>query len=330
MKKLSILLAAAGLTGMATSAMAEDCGTVTVAEMNWASAGVIAHIDKIILEEGYGCSVELVAGDTMPTFTSMNSKGDPDMAPELWVNAVREPLDAAVAAGELIIGGEILNEGGLEGFWVPTFLAEEHGLETVEDALAKPELFPGAEDSSKGAFHTCPTGWNCRITTGNLFRAYGAEEAGFELVDPGSAAGLDGSLARAYERGDGWIGYYWAPTAMLGKYDMTLLDFGVPHDKAEWDGCTVIEDCENPQKNAWVKSEVFTVVTNEFSEKAGIALDYVKGRTWDNSTAGKILAWMADNQAANEDGAYFFLENFGDVWGQWVSPEAADKIKAAL
>ena len=49
MKKLFVTVAAAALTGMASNAMAEDCGTVTVAEMNWASAGAIAQIDKIIL-----------------------------------------------------------------------------------------------------------------------------------------------------------------------------------------------------------------------------------------------------------------------------------------
>jgi glycine betaine/proline transport system substrate-binding protein len=117
---------------------------------------------------------------------------------------------------------------------------------------------------------------------------------------------------------------------MLGKYDMTLLDFETEHNKEEWDNCTVIEDCADPKPNSWVKSEVFTVVTDDFAKKAGPAMDYVKGRTWDNSTAGKVLAWMQENQAANEDGAYYFLENFEDVWTNWVSPEAAEKVKAAL
>ena len=53
--------------------------------MNWASAGVAAYVDKIILENGYGCNVTVVTGDTMPTFASMNEKGQPDMAPEFWV-----------------------------------------------------------------------------------------------------------------------------------------------------------------------------------------------------------------------------------------------------
>ena len=68
--------------------------------MNWASAGVTAQIDRLILEEGYGCEVEMVTGDTVPTFTSMNEKGSPDVAPELWMNAIKDQLDAAVAAVE--------------------------------------------------------------------------------------------------------------------------------------------------------------------------------------------------------------------------------------
>jgi glycine betaine/proline transport system substrate-binding protein len=329
MKKLFVTAMAAVLTGLASSAMAEECGTITVAEMNWASAGAIAQIDRIILENGYGCDVELVTGDTIPTFTSMNENGEPDMAPELWINGVREPLDQAVADGSLIMGSEVLSEGGVEGFWVPSYLAKEHDIRTVEDALGHPELFPGA-DEGKGAFHTCPVGWSCRIATGNQFRAYDGAEKGFVLVDPGSAAGLDDSLARAYERKQGWLGYYWGPTAFLGKYDMTLLDFGVPHDKQEWDSCTVIADCADPKRNAWDKSEVFTVVTDTFAEKAGVAMDYVKNRSWDNRTAGKVMAWMQDNKATNEDGAYYFLENYEDVWGRWVSPEVAEKVKAAF
>ncbi len=320
------LTAALGVTG----AYAQECGDIQIAEMNWASAGVMANIDKIVLEEGYGCNVELVTGDTVPTFTSMNEKGQPDIAPELWINAFRVALDAAVEEGGLIYGGEVLSEGGVEGWWIPTSLAKEHGITTVAQALEHPELFSGAEDRSKGAFFGCPAGWGCQAINNNLFLAFGLEDKGFELVDPGSAAGLDGSIARAFERGEGWFGYYWAPTAILGKYDMTLLDFGVPHDADEWKNCTSSAECADPKQNAWVKSEVFTVVTDDFAEKAGVAMEYVGVRTWTNRSAGVVLAWMADNQGSNEDGAYYFLENHGDVWESWVSAEVAAKIKAAL
>ncbi|MDF1619270.1 glycine betaine ABC transporter substrate-binding protein [Pseudothioclava nitratireducens] len=328
---LAKLMLSLPFAALAAPAFAEDCGTVSIAEMNWASAGVAAWVDKVILEEGYGCDVTLVTGDTMPTFTSMNEKAEPDMAPELWVNAVKNALDAAVAEGRMVIAAPLLSDGGVEGWWIPKYLADAHPeIKTVADALEHPELFPAPEDPSRGAVHNCPSGWNCQISTANLFKAYDAETKGFDLIDTGSAAGLDGSIANAYERQAGWLGYYWAPTAILGKYEMVALDWGVPNDKEYWDACTSQAECEDPKPNAYPISDVFTVVTKEFAEKAGVAMNYVQTRKWDNQTVGQVLAWMDENQGNNEDTAYYFLETYKDMWKSWVSPEVAAKVEAAL
>jgi glycine betaine/proline transport system substrate-binding protein len=332
MKKLiASLFIVAGAWAMAGSTQAADCGDVSIAEMNWASAGVAAHVDKIILESGYGCTVTLVTGDTQPTFASMNEKGEPDIAPELWTNAVRTALDQAIADGRLIEAAPILSDGGVQGWWIPKFLADANPeIKTVQGALKHPELFPAPEDPSKGAVYNCPSGWNCQISTANLFKALGAEKAGFTLVDTGSGAGLDGSIANAFEKKIGWLGYYWAPTAILGKYEMTKLSFDVPLDKKEWDACTAIPDCPNPKVNNYPDTDVFTVVTKAFAEKASVAMDYVKTRKWDNGTVNKVLAWMDDNQATNEDAAKHFLKTYPDLWTKWVSPDVAEKVKAAL
>ena len=45
-----------------------DCGTISVAEMDWASAEMFAHIDKVVLENGYGCEIELVPGAKIFSF----------------------------------------------------------------------------------------------------------------------------------------------------------------------------------------------------------------------------------------------------------------------
>lgn len=319
------------LLALPAAASADECGDITIANMNWQSAEVLAHIDKIILDEGYGCDVELVPGDTMPTFTSMNEKSEPDMAPELWVNSLYDPLNKAVDEGKLIIAAEALAEGGVEGIWIPKYLADAHPeIKTIEDALAHPELFPAPEDSSKGALHNCPSGWNCQIITENLFKAFSAEDKGFVLVDTGSAAGLDGSIAKAYERKEGWLGYYWAPTSVLGKYEMVRLDEGVEHDREHWEQCTGVLDCEDPKPNAWRKSDVFTVVTAEFAEKASVAMDYIKTRKWNNDVVNELLAWMSDNQADGEEGAEYFLKNNTNIWTEWVSDEAAQEIMESL
>ncbi|MDI7863595.1 ABC transporter substrate-binding protein [Rhizobiaceae bacterium n13] len=330
-KLLASTLLAGGLFALAGSAQAAECGDVSIAEMNWASAGVAAHVDKIILESGYGCKVTLVTGDTMPTFASMNEKAEPDMAPEMWIDSFRTALDTAVAEGRLIRAAPLLSDGGVQGWWIPKFLADAHpDIKSVQDALKHPDLFPAPEDPSKAAIFNCPSGWNCQVSTSNLYRALAADKDGFQLIDPGSAAGLDGSIASAFEKKQGWFGYYWAPTAILGKYDMIKLSFGVEHNKAEWDACTAVPDCAEPKVNSYPSSDVYTVVTKAFSEKAEVAMEYVKTRKWDNQTVGKVLAWMDDNQATNEDGAKYFMKTYPELWATWVAPDVAEKVKAGL
>jgi len=333
-KWLVSLVSAATMFG-AGQALADGhghkCGTVTIANMNWQSAEVLAEIDKFILSEGYGCDAQLVPGDTMPTLTAMMEKGQPDVAPEAWINAVRTPLDAAVKEGTLHYATRSLKDGGVEGWWIPKYIADANpGIKTIGDALARPDLFPAPEDKTKGAVHNCPSGWGCQINTGNAFKAWGAADKGFTLVDTGSAAGLDGSIAKAYERKQGWLGYYWAPTSILGKYEMVKLDAGVKHDKAAWDSCNVKEDCANPVKNEWPVADVFTVVTDRFKKEGGEAYKYLSSRNWGNQDVGVLLAWMSDNQATGEDGAVHFLKNNEAIWTKWVSSKVAAKVKAAL
>ncbi len=310
-----------------------DCGDVQIAAMNWPSAQLMANVDKVILEEGYGCNVELVPGDTMPTFTSLNEKGEPDIAPELWINAVREPLKTALEEGRL----QSANDGPItdlgEGWWVPPYVLENHPeIKTVLDVLERPDLFPDAEDSSKGAFVGCPAGWGCQLTNINLFRAFKMEEKGWKLVDPGSSAGLDGSMSKAVNRGENWLGYYWSPTSLIGRHKMVKLDFGVPFVGSEhWDGCIVKpeQECADPQPSSWTHSEVHTVVTTEFAENSGdMVMDYLKNRVFPGAIMNAMLVHMDENQADGADAAEDFLRMHGDVWKAWVPSEVAAQVKA--
>jgi glycine betaine/proline transport system substrate-binding protein len=325
---------AMALAGTAAAGGHSKCGKVTVADMNWASASLMANVDAIILKEGYGCEIDIVPGDTIPTFTSMNEKGNPDVASELWINAVREPLFKAMSDGRLhsAVKGPITGLG--EGWWVTEKFAKDHpDLNTVEKVLARPDLFPYAEDKSKGAFMGCPAGWGCQLANTNLFRAFEMEKKGWVLVDPGSSAGLDGSIAKASERGEPWFGYYWSPTAIIGKYNLQMLPFEAPFAGSEnWDGCIAKaeQDCANPKPSAWTESEVHTVVTDEFKKKGGVALDFLSKRVWPGTVMNGMLVYMTDNQASGKDAAIEFLATKESIWTKWVSADIAKKVRSAL
>ena len=338
MNKLKKLLLSAvlalGFTSFAGIANAA-CGKIVMADMNWASANLMANVDRVILEAGYGCEIELITGATMPTFTSMNEKGAPDVAAEQWANAVANPLAKAVAEGRLHIANKAPITGLGEGWWVtPGTLKRHPELITALDILDHPELFPYAEDSSKGAFVGCPAGWGCQLANANLYRAFEMEKKGWVLVDPGSAAGLDGSIAKAAEGDKNWFGYYWNPTSIIGKYNMQPIDFGVPFAGSEnWDGCIVKpeQECADPKPSAWTHSEVNTVVTDNFKKTAGNeAMKYLEKRTYPGEVMNAMLVYMADNQADGADTAIEFLKTQESVWTKWVPSSVAKKVKAAL
>lgn len=317
-----------------TNAAQADCGKVTMAEMNWASAELMANVDAFIMKHGYGCDVELVPGATTTTFPAMNEKGKPDVAGELWVNSIRIPLAEARKEGRI----HVLNKGPIsdlgEGWWIPPHTAKKYPeLKTVLDVLKRPDLFPHPEDKSKGAFIGCPAGWACQIVNANLFRAFEMEKKGWILVDPGSAAGLDGSMTKAVERGQNWFGYYWSPTSIIGKHKMVKLPFGVPFaGEDNWENCLAKpqQACADPKPSAWTKSEANTVVTDKFKKTGGPVLEYLGKRVFPGNVMNEMLVYMKENQAQGSDAAIEFLTKHESVWTGWLSADMAAKVKAAL
>lgn len=332
MKFSGLLLIGATCALLASPATAaNDCGKVTISDMNWSSASLIANIDKFILKQGYGCEAELVPGDTMPTGTSMIEKGEPDIAPEMWSNSLKEAIDKGVAEKRLRVAGKSLVEGGEEGFWVPQYMVDKDpSLATIEGIRANAKLFKHPEDPSKSGFYTCPAGWNCQITAGHLFDALNLKAEGFELVDPGSGAGLSGAIAKAFAREEPWFGYYWAPTSVLGKYKMVKVDFGSGIDKQEFLDCTSNAECETPKVTMYPPSLVETITTETFAARAPEAFAYLAKRGFKNAQMNELLAWMEDNQADGAVAMEYFLKNFESTWTPWVSAEVAAKVKKAL
>ncbi|MGF1764118.1 ABC transporter substrate-binding protein [Aliivibrio kagoshimensis] len=319
------------VTAFTQNANASECGKVTIADMNWSSASLIANVDRFILEHGFGCDAELIPGDTMPTGTSMIEKAQPDIAPEFWSNSMKDALQKGVDDKRLRYAGKSLTDGGEEGFWVPAYLVEQYPeMATIEGVIKNAKLFKHPEDPETSAFYTCPAGWNCQISSGHLFNALNLDDAGFTMVDPGSSAGLSGAIAKAYERKEAWFGYYWAPTAVLGKYNMVKVDFGSGVNEKEFLTCLTQEECDNPTVSMYPPSPVHTITTENFATRVPVVYAYLNQRGFTNAKMNSLLAWMEDNQADGEEAMIHFLSENPDIWHPWVSADVAKKIEAAL
>ena len=326
------LLSAASVPAFAQDADAAACGTdrkIDIAEMTWPSAAALAHIHATILETGFGCDVEIVTGDTVPTASSMLTRGTPAVAPELWTSAVEQPWAEGIESGAVVQLGDAITDGTVEGWFIPRYVQEEHPeLTSAEAVLARPDLFADPEDSGKGRLYSCPPGWACELSTSALYEAYDMADT-WNLFSPGSGGALDASIARAFTREEPILFYYWGPTAILGKYDAVQLDLG--ETKPEVYVCNTDPDCAEPAGiTAYPSSPAVVGAAAWLQDEAPDVAAYFAKVGLTNAEISELLVYGDENQADAAATAQNFLKTKEALWSSWVSPAVAEKVKASL
>jgi glycine betaine/proline transport system substrate-binding protein len=180
------------------------------------------------------------------------------------------------------------------------------GLKSIEDLPRYANLFPDPENPGKGRILVGPPGWSATAISEELMDEYGLYDT-YTAFLPGSGASLAASALGAYEKGEPWLGYYWAPTALMYQTDMVMLE-GTSFGAADIDIIMNADSYEAMPEVAEFLSNYSTdlAVNNEFLF---------------------ILDTEADD---HREAAQWFLKNHEDVWTQWVSDEVADNVRAAL
>lgn len=324
------------ITAESMSANAKDaaaCGTeskIDIAEMTWPSAAALAHIHAIILEHGYGCSVEIVTGDTVPTSASMITRGTPAVAPELWTSTIEEAWEKGIADGIVVKLGDAITDGTVEGWFIPRYMQEKYPeLTTAEAVIARPDLFPDPENGEKGRLYSCPPGWACELSTSALYEAYEMSSKGWSLFSPGSGGGLDASIARAFTREEPILFYYWGPTSILGKFDAVQLDLGPV--KPEVYACNTDTDCTDaPGITAYPSSPAIIGAASRLPKEAPAVAAYMAKAGLSNAQISSLLVYGDENKADAAETARNFLKTEQDVWTSWVPAEVAEKIQVFL
>ena len=302
--------------------------TIVFGDLQWDSALVNNRIAAFILEHGYGYTdIEYIPGDTVTIFQGL-VRGDVHINMEVWVENQQEAFDEATAAGDIIDLGTNFDDNW-QGWLVPRYVVEgdtERGIEPVAPNLRSVldlpqywELFRDPEAPSKGRFVNGIPGWEATSINSDKLVAYGLDEYFTDFV-AGSDAALSGSMAAAYERGEPWFGYYWAPTWVLGKYDMLALEEPL-FDEDLW---TTTRACAYPSNN------VNVAVNAEFAERNPEVVEFLRNYRTQTAQHNVVLAYLDEQNATHEEAAMHYLRVYEDSWTQWVSSDVAAAVKAAL
>lgn len=320
------------------TAMAASKKPIVFADFGWDSAQVHNRIAGFIIEHGLGYPVSYTAGETVMLNTALiAAKGAdaPNVNMETWTENWQELYDKGLAKGQdpntkegfIPLGANFPNS--VQGWYIPTYMVKgdaKRGIKattpdfkSVSDMSKYWEMFKDPEDPSKGLFYSCIPGWSCKIINDKKFEAYGINKY-YNIMEPGSGAALAASMEAAYKRGKPWIGYYWAPTWVLGKLDMTQLE-EPPFDKAIFESTAA---CGYPA----VKCDI--IVHKKLPDWAPDVVEFLKKYETSLDINNKFLAHMRDTDGKPKDGAMWFLTNFENLWTKWVTSEVATKVKAAM
>jgi glycine betaine/proline transport system substrate-binding protein len=312
-----------------TQASCPVSDTIQIADASWASGSTLAHIESAIIEKGFGCNTELVPGENLITVTTMVTKGRPHVAPEIWSShgETKKMLQEGNEKGTTSIAGSVFAGNGISAWWVPKYVVDQHpDIKSVRDIAEYSDLFKPL-GSDKGRFYNSIPGWSSETRSSNLIRAYGLDKK-FDVFSAGSGAALDAAIVSNYKRGKPIFFFYWAPSAILGKYDMVRLDMD-PHDP-ENDSCNAEANCDNPVTSGFPVVEVNTVVANSIKNDAPEIYQFLSNVQLENDTVNSLLAWGEDNKADTMEIAKHFIRNKQDIWTKWVSSEIAEKVIANL
>jgi len=320
---VSIALLVASLAGCTPEAKQ----TIVFGDLSWDSAQVNNRIAAFIAAHGYGYDVEYVPGDTIILLQGLRS-GDVDVNMEIWVENQQDAYDAAIDAGDVLDLGNNFGDNW-QGWLVPRYMVEgdaARGIEatapdlrSVADLANYWELFKDPENPDKGRFINSIPGWECTDINSQKLVAYGLDQYYTDFV-VGSDAALSGSMAAAYEKGEAWLGYYWAPTWVLGKFDMYALEEPV-FDEDVWN---TTKACAYPSNN------VNVAVNAAFAADNPELVTFLDNFSTKTEQHNAVLAYMQDNGATTEEAAMFFLREYEDLWTSWVPADIAAAVKAAL
>ena len=324
MKKFMTGLGAVALaTTISASNANADCGDVSIGAMGWASGESITAVATFVLEVGYGCNVSVVPTDTIPAVTSLAENGQPDIVPEVWRNSA-QAYGGLEDAGKVITASDVFQNGGEEGWWIPTWLADKHPeLKTIDGILANP-------DKVGGRFHNCPVGWGCRIVNDNLKVVHQLEANGVEVFDHGSGANLGASIASAFADNEPWFGYYWGPTAVLGKYKMTKVDIGAVDAAQHAVNQQADADPAKIGVSGFPSAPVLNAITADLASREPEVAAFIKNMSFPNDVISTMLAWKEENNASADEAAAWVLTNHTDMIMSWVSDNAKKKLSERL
>lgn len=324
---VSLFIVLLGACGGDDAGGEQEINEIVFADAGWDSIRVHNTIAQTIIEEGYGYDTDVIAGSTATTYQGLRT-ADINVYMEAWTDNIKEIYEESIEEGD-VVELSVNFDDNVQGLYVPAYVIEgdeERGIEplapelrTVEDLKKYPEVFEDPENRSKGRIINAPSGWEANDFISRKFDTYGLDET-FTNFMPGSDSAIVASLVDAYNKGEGWVGYYWSPTSVTAQYDLILLE-EAPYEETEWIETAGTEFPPN---------DVTVAVHHQLVDQAPDVVDFLSNYETSSELTEEALLYMVENDVDHIEAALWWMKEYEAIWTEWVPEDVAEKVKESL
>jgi glycine betaine/proline transport system substrate-binding protein len=229
---------------------------------------------------------------------------------EVWPSGHADNIAEYIDNQKLVENGGLLGPVGKIGWYIPTYLLEEHPELATWEGLAVAEnaaLFATAETGDKGQFLAGDPSWTQYDE--QIIDNLGLD---FMVVTAGSEEAVLAALDAAYSRQEPILFYFYRPHAIFAKYDLT--EVALPpyseecYAKAERSGI----DCDYPA------DDLFKIFWGGFAEAAPEAYTLLKNMNYTTEDQIGMIAAVELDGLSVEDAARAWLDANQATWQAWL------------
>lgn len=311
MKKFLMILTAVILL-LPTVVAQDNDFTVVLVENPWTASTLNVNVAKIILEEELGYEVEIILLDESVQWAAISS-GEAHASLEVWPSGHQENIEEYINDLETVVDGGPLGPVGKIGWYVPTYVVEEHPELATWEGYTDEELtslFATAETGDKGQFLGAAPGWV-------QYDAEIIENLGLnlEVISGGSEEAILAAVRATYRREEPVLFYFWTPHSIHAEYELTEVELPEYTDEC-YEGADEGETeniaCDYPE------DVLFKIFWEDLAEEAPEVFEFLSNMTYTTEDQISMIAAVELDGLTPEEAAAQWVEENEEIWQAWL------------
>ncbi|MCC6457238.1 MAG: hypothetical protein IT328_19950 [Caldilineaceae bacterium] len=291
------------------SSNSNDKPVIKLVENPWSASALNVAVARILLEEQLGYPVEVTTLGESVQWPAI-AAGEQHASLEVWPSGHADNIAEYIDNQGLVENGGPLGPVGKIGWYIPSYLLEDHPEFATWEGLATPEaaaLFSTAETGTKGQFLTGDPSWT--QYEDDIIANLGLD---FQIVTAGSEEALLAALDAAYSRKDPLLFYFWTPHSIHAKYALSEVKLPPYSDECYAQAESGGIDCDYPT------DELFKIFWSGLADAAPDAYTLLKNINYTTDDQISMIAAVELDGKSVDDAAREWLDVSEVRWKEWL------------